>query len=263
MNRKWLLGIILVLTVLVVITIVVLTSNTKYNKLIINEDKWNDIISDKNMTTSISLENIKFNDYDLLIDEDNSIIYYSVVNVKNKYNPSVNYSLKDNKLKIAINKEMSDESLEKTDDLKIMLYDDTSYRTYSLVVTSYPILNVTYTGEENKKKTDIDIYLFDNHIDSPGRVLKSDGKLKIIEDNQEYNLSLKKESLGHNKRDNYMSIFGMSKIDEYVLTATDKIDENKKYVQFFINNNYKGIYLFEPKEGRREDNFERNKENNK
>ena len=259
MNKKWLLGTILVLTIIAIIIILVLNSNIKYNKLIINEDMWNDIISNRNMNTSISLENIKFNDYNLLIDEENSIIYYSIVNLSNKFNPSIDYAINDEKIKIAINKEISDEVLESTDSLKIILYNDTSYRIYSLVVTNYPILNVVYKKEQNEK---VNIELFDNHVDSPQRVLKSDGKLKIIEENKEYSFSLTKESLGHKTRENHISVFGMEKKDEYTIKLANTISEDEKYVHFFINNEYKGVYSFRFKEGR-VNNFERNKENNR
>lgn len=264
MNKKWLFGIILVLTVLAIVVILLLTASTKYKKLTISEDKWNSIINNRNLSTSISLENIKFNDYNLLIDEEDGIIYYSIVDVKNKYNPSVEYTLNNKNLKIAINKELSDEVLEDTESLKIMIYDDNSYRIYKLVATTYPILNITYKGEVNStRKVDIKLEIFDNYIDSPRRVLKSDGVLRIIEEDKEYGFSLKRQSLGHNERENHISVFGMAKQNEYLIKATDTTNAKEKYVQFFINNKYKGIYTFGHNEGRRIDNFERNRENNK
>ena len=62
MNKKWLLAIILVLTVIAITIILVLKSNTRYNKLVISNDKWNSIISNRSMSTSINIENIEFND---------------------------------------------------------------------------------------------------------------------------------------------------------------------------------------------------------
>ena len=264
MNKKWQLGTILVLTILAIFVFLVLNLNVKYQKLIISEEKWNSIISSRNTSTSISLKNIKFNDYSLLIDEYNNIIYYSVVNVKNKYNPSVEYISNGKKTKIAFNKEINDELLEETDNLKIILYDDNSYSIYTLVATNYPILNVTYNEEETgRKKINIKLEMFDNHVDSPNRVLKSDGTLKTIAENKEYAFSLKKESLGHNERENHISIFGMEKQNEYLIKATNTTKKEEKYVQFFINNEYKGLYTFRHNEERRVDNFERNRENNK
>ena len=125
-----------------------------------------------------------------------------------------------------------------------MLYNDNEYRVYKLVATRYPILNVTYKGVVNDSKVDIELYIFDNYVNSSRRVLKSDGVLRIIDDDQEYGFSLKKESLGHNIRNNPVSIFGMEKQSEYLIRVTDISNKNEKYVNFFINNEYKGIYIF-------------------
>ena len=264
MNRKWLLGIVLALTIISIVIILVLTSKTKYNKLIVSDSKWNDIIDSRNESADINLESIEFNDYNLLIDEENSVIYYSVVDVKSKYSPSVKYTVNERKTKIAFNKEITKEVLEDTDSLKILIYNDNSYRIYSLVVTNYPILNVSYNGKNgNRKNMNINIYIFDNYVNSVNRVLKSAGELKIIEEDKKYAFSLKKESMGHNERNNYVSIFGMEKQNEYLIKATDTTDKDEKYVQFFINNEYKGLYTFGHNDGKRTDNFERNRENNK
>ena len=262
MNKKWLLGIILVLTCLAIIFIIILKFGVRYNKLIIKEENWNSIISNRNMSTSLKFENIEFNDYDLLIDEENSTIYYSIVNSNKKYNPSLKYKA-NSKVNIAINDSITDDKIDQENDLKIMLYNDNSYRIYSLVTTNYPILNVTTNNEFNdKNKANALIYLFDNHVDSPMRVLKSDGKFKIIKENSEYSFSLKKESVGHKTRENHISIFGMEKIDEYLIKKASTTNQQEKYVQLFINSEYKGLYSFGHKEGRI-DNFERNKENNR
>ena len=263
MNKKRILTIILALTIFSIIIILVLTHKTKYNKLVITNDKWNNIINSRNISTDINIESIEFNDYNLLIDEYNSTIYYSVVDIKNKYNPSVKYKA-NKKVSIAINNIITDELLEKTNSLKIMIYNDIEYKIYTLVATNYPILNITYNEtESNKRIFDIKLEIFDNYINSHQKVLKSDGILKIIEKDNEYSFSLKKESLGHNERNNHISVFGMEKQNEYLIKEADTTNEFNRYVQFFINNKYKGIYTFGHNEERRIDNFERNRENNK
>ena len=263
MIKKILFGIILLLTIISIVLILVLKHKTKYNKLIKDNNEWNNIIESRTQSTNLQLENIKFNDYTLLIDEENSTIYYSVVDVNNKYNPLIEYDT-NKKASIVLNNSITDEILEKNNSLKIMVYNDKYYQIYNLVVTNYPILNISYKDiENNKRKVDVDIYIFDNHIYSPMRVVKSAGRLKIIVDHKEYSFSLKKESLGHNERENYISLFGMPKQNEYLIKAADINNKNEKYVQLFINNKYKGIYTFSHNGERRIDNFERNKENNR
>lgn len=249
MNKKWILLIVSVLTLIFITVILILTSSTRYNKLVISEKKWNNIISNKNMSTNIKLENIEFNDYNLLIDEENSIIYYSVVDSNKKYNPSIKYTINSGKFKIAFNTKITDEKLNNNDALKLIIYDKDNYRVYSLVATNYPILNINYKEQNNdQKRIPIELELFDNHIDSQNRVLKSLGKLKIIEENNEYSLSLMQESLGHNMRENHMSIFGMEKHNNYTLKLAENVTDEGKYIQLFINNKYVGIYSLEHKD---------------
>ncbi len=87
---------------------------------------------------------------------------------------------------------------------------------------------------DNKAKINMDLESFDNHVNSSHRVIKSKGKLVIIEDNKEYSFSLKKESLGRNSRDNYISIFGMEKRDEYIIKKVNNTYDYERYVSFFI-----------------------------
>ena len=210
MNRKLILGIILGLTIFILGIVLIITHKTKYNKLVLNENQWNQILQNKKSSTSIKIERLEFNDYHLMIDEENATIYYSVVEGSNRYNPFVRYTLNDKKLKIAFSSSLDDSVREDSESIKVMIYNNQSYRIYSFVVTSYPILSITYHGDEiSTGKINIELEIFDNHVDSPRRFLKSDGKLRVIEDNQEYSFSLVKESLGNNKRDNYISIFGM------------------------------------------------------
>ena len=261
MNKKWLLGIILVLTCLAVVLILLFRSNTRYEKIIVSEDNWNSIISNRTLSTSIKIESIEFNDNNLLIDEENSVIYYSVVNSSRKYNPSIKYDANTD-VSIVVNNKLSDEIIDETDAIKIMIYNDKEYRIYSLVATNFPTLNVVYENDDINRKVPITLELFDNHIDSPQKFLKSEGKFRIIEEDNLYSFSLLKQSPGKNKRDNHVSIFGMEPRSEYIIHKVDNTNEPGKYVRLFINNKYKGIYSLDPKEGEI-DNFERNRENNK
>ena len=258
MNKKWLLISILVFTIIIIGLILIFNRDIRYNKLIVNESKWNNIISNRKSSTSISLENIKFNDYNLLIDEENSILYYSITESSKKYNPIVNYKASNKKIKIAVNEQITEEKIEQRKELKVIIYDENNYRIYTLVITNYPMLNIVYNGELNtKNRIDIKLELFDNYINSPQRLLKSKGRFKIIEDNKEYRFSLIKESLGHNERENHISIFGMEKYDEYTLKIVENYNESEKYVNLFINNKYVGLYLLSSE--RRADRIERNK----
>lgn len=252
MNKNKLFLTILILTITLISIIYILGITTKYNKLVINNNKWNNIIKNKSISNNIKLENIKFNDYDLLIDEEQNIIYYSIVNSRLKYNPSMVYKTNNKNIKLAINKKLDDNILNQNNTINIMLYNNTNYRIYTLIITEYPILNIINNNQETN------LELFDNHIDSPQKLVKSKALFKIIIPNQEYSFSLIKESLGHNKRENHISILGMDKHAEYRLTQATNINNNELYVEFFINNKHIGLYKLNYKE-RNIDNYGRNK----
>ena len=237
MNKKWLLAIILVLTIGAVGIIIFSQIKNNYNSYVISESKWNKIINDREESTSISINNIRFNNNSLLIDEENSTIYYSIVDANNKYNPKVDYKSEDN-IKIAINKEINEDLINQENEIKLIIYNDKEYRTYSLVATNYPLLNVNLNEqmEQNKTRKKVDLYIFDNNNDAYQRGVKSDARLEIKEENSEYSFSLTKQSPGRNKRENNISIFGMPKQDDYTLKKSEEIEEDKKYVLFFINN---------------------------
>ena len=239
MNRKYTLGIILILTILTLGIILLLTTKERLEKHVIKDSKWNKIINNKKESNSIKLNEISFNDYNLLIDENNSIIYYSVVNSSKKYNPIINYT-SDNKIKLALNEKITDNKKE----YKIMIYNNIYYHIYTLKITNNPIINFEYNKIDNNKNIiPTNIELFDNNIDSPQKILKSKGNL-IIGDN-DIKFSLIKESPGKNKRDNNISIFGMEKHNEYILKKINNEEKNKNYLEVFINNEYIGKYSLE------------------
>jgi len=246
MNKKYILGIIIVISFIIIALVLKFSLKTRYDKLVKTETEWNDIISSRN-EDNLSLESIEFNDYNLIIDNENNIIYYSVVETKNKYNPTIKY--KNNKLYLAFSSEISDQNLENSD-IKLMIYNDTSYKIYSLYVTNYPILNFDYTKDENEKSKRIDtkITLFDNHTNNPRKMIISDGKLTIVSEN-EYIFSLTKESVGRNKRENNISIFELPKENEYVLKEASENDD--KVIKLFINNKYVGLYTLSHKPERK------------
>ena len=250
MNKKWLLITILGFTGIIVTVLLVFNNNKVYDKLVVDTNEWNNIINTRTNNSLLSLDNIKFNDYSLVIDKKNSILYYSVVDSSKKYNPVVNY-IANSKVKIVINQKIDDNVTEKDGILKVMIYDKNSYHIYDLMVTNYPILNIKYMENNTGKRIDVELNLFDNHVDAINRVIKSDGKFMIVKENEEYIFSLTKESLGNNQRDNNISIFGMNKHDQYTLKRIDNVSNKDRYVKLFINDEYVGIYTLNHRGERR------------
>ncbi len=247
MHKNWLFIIILFLTLAAILSISIVEKSTKYTKLVVSKDKWTSLINNKKLSTNISLNSIEFNDYNLLIDNENNIIYYSIVDTNTKYNPSVQYKGNE-KLSVAINTNITDNSIEKTDKIKVLIYNDKEYRIYNLVTTTYPILNIKYSESINRKTNiPMSIELFDNNVNTLNKVIISTGKLKILEENKEYSLSLTRNSVGKDTKNNYISIFNMKQSNEYIIKEVNDNTKDVNCIKLFINNKYIGLYSFESK----------------
>lgn len=249
MNKNKILISVIFFTCLIIILIIALNPSHKYKSLSINESKWNSIQQSRVENNNLILEDIKFNEYKLVIDEKNDTIYYSVVNdSKNKYNPNVSYRTNSKKAKLVILlDEITDEKIKNNYRFKIMIYNEKEYHVYSLKCTNLPILNISYNqaDEINEKNIQMKMYLFDNVSDIPNKMTISSGKIRMKEDN--YLFLLHMLTPGKNKRENELSILSMEPNSEYTLTPANNELENEidrsHRVQLFLNSEYKGVYF--------------------
>lgn len=246
MNRNKILITIIIFTAIIIFLLIVLSPNTRYKKISISESKWNSIKNSRNENQNLVLEDIKFNDYSLIIDKNSRTLYYSLVNdSKSEYNPNVSYSTKNRNVKLAIlSDEITDEKVKSNYKFKIMVYNNEEYNIYDLIYTDLPIVNIKYNENiENKQKNiPMEIYVFNNLANTPNRITISKGKLKINEGGN-YTFSLDMITPGNNIRDNKISILNMKPNSHYILTTEESKDANKNHkVELFINNEYKGIY---------------------
>ena len=245
MYKKKIFIVIIFITFVLGGIIILISSSNKYNKVIKNNTEFRKIINSRKSSNKLKLTELKFNDYKLFIDEDSSVIYYSVVNVRNKLNPSFKYKTNSN-AKIAFNSTLKEIAFETADFYKVIVYDKDFYHEYYLCLTDFPLMNITGTDLENNDSAEME--LFDNHINRTQKYLKSAAKFRV-EDGR-YILRLKAESLGRNKRSNPISILGYDKTNEFVLERAYIIEEKEKYVRLFINNRYGGFYYVNPIDGR-------------
>ena len=248
MSRKKILISVIIFTSLITILIILLSPSHRYSKLSINESKWNSLKESRTESKNLVLTDIKFNDYKLIIDENNNNLYYSLVNdSSNKYNPKVSYSTNNKNVKLAVlSDNITDEKVKSNYQFKIMIYNEKEYHIYNLKCTDLPILNISYNKaiEINQKNIPMEIYLFDNLSNIPNKITISSGKVKMEEEN--YIFSLHMLTPGKNKRDNRISILNMKPNSAYILTpisneAENEINRNSR-VELFLNNEYKGVY---------------------
>ena len=236
-NKKIILGVVLLFTLILLVVFLILNIKPRLHKYIVSDSKWNTIITDREESASLTLNTILFNDYSLIIDPSDNTIYYSFVDQSKKYDPLISYTA-SSKVKLAIKEKITKDNQE----LELVIYNDQYYHIYTLIVTDLPMIDVT-TSDSN----DVSLYIFDNHIDAIQRVVKTKGKFRTISEGEKYSLSLIKESLGHNKRDNELSLFGMSKSHEYILNHDSN---SEKMTLLFVNDEYLGVFSIQGRERR-------------
>ena len=245
MSKKKILISLITFTAIIAFLIFMINMSHKYNGLIITEDKWNTIKESRTENVNLILESIEFNGYKLIIDEKNNTLYYSLINESNsKYNPNVSYTTNSNNVKLVVLlDEITDEKVKSNQQFQMMIYDENDYHIYNLKCTDFPILNISYDENEKDKQKNISMkmYLLDNLSDIPNKVIISDGKFKINEDN--YIFSLHMLTPGKNKRNHKISILNMKPHSEYILKPINDVVENENHrVELFLNNEYKGVY---------------------
>ena len=257
MSRRKIFLSVSIFTAVVIILIIGLNPIHKYNKYFISESKWNSIKDARTENKNLVLEYIEFNDYRLIVDSNNSTVYYSLVNdSKNRYNPNVKYSANYKNAKLVIlSNEITDEKVKSDYKFKIMLYTDKEYHIYNLKCTDLPMVNIRYNEDigNNKKSIPMEIYVFNNLSNTTNKITISNGKFKINKDN--YTFSLHMITPGKNIRDNKISILNMKPNSDYILTAvtnneelntpTSSKESKNQRVEFFINNEYKGMYVLD------------------
>ena len=88
-----------------------------------------------------------------------------------------------------------------------------------------------------------------NRLNANQKVIRTDASITLINNDNNYLISMRKESVGRNKRKNDISIFGITMSHEFELIYKDlSNDSSNTILDLFINNEYKGIYLLEYKE---------------
>lgn len=248
MSRKKILISLICFTVIIIALIIVLNPSHKYKNLSVSQSRWNSIKESRIESNSLILEDIKFNDYKLIIDKQSNTLYYSLINdSKNKHNPTVSYSTNNKNVKLVIlSDEITDEKIKSNYQFKIMIFNEKEYHIYNLKCTDLPILNISYNKDEEIKEKNIpmEMYLFDNLTNIPNKITISSGKVKMNENN--YVFSLHMLTPGKNKRNNKLSILNMKPNSEYILKPAkdDIVNEIGKdhRVELFLNNEYKGVY---------------------
>lgn len=280
MNKKRILFFIVLIALVLIYIMFFYTKNVQYNKLVVDEETWNNLINERTITDNNLIEDLKFNDYEVFYENNQCTYYYSILeNSSNGYNPYIQYKINKQNAKIAVNKEITDELIENNDTILLLVYTDTEFSIYNLKCTTLPLLNINCKQFEDASTSDdtfdMSLSLFDNSKNASNRVIESEGKIHRRGGMSSsfpklgYKISLTTESLGNHTRNNNVSLLGMRKDDDWILYAayndqekirnvfamnlwTESCAQNNmfdvnngneyKYIELFVNNNYWGLY---------------------
>ena len=243
---------------------------------IISEDEWNQIISEREESELSLIDELIFNDYELVKDNI-GVYYYSLIdNSKKAYNPVIK---KTSDINIVFHQDINDEMIKNNIQLEVLTYNDKYYKVESIILTKLPILKLNYTAVfsdiTEEDIVDMTMYLYDNREKISNRIITSTGTLKLRGSSslnypkKSYHLNLTKNSASDVVRGNDISLLGMRKDNDWILSALYSDNEKirntfssqlwydccsnnneysintgteHKYVELLINGEYKGLY---------------------
>ena len=277
MNKKKDFLLIALLIVIIVFLSVFFNKGKSFNDLCIADD-WDNIIANRTLSNNELVDNIIFNGYNLLYDKSEGKWYYSLIEGDlDSFNPKVKYFSKQ-KVDLIFKNNINNSIIENNQNIEFIVYTDTEYKTYKLVCTTLPIMNITYNDDEEIIKdatTSMSMYLFDNRKDATNRIINSIGDIRVrgrtttIFPKKGYKLSLTKNPSGTNIKKNNVSLLGMMQDDDWILYAgyndqekirnvfscklwNDSCSQDNsfnvtagveyKYIELFLNGKYWGLY---------------------
>ncbi len=254
------------------------------NRYKINNDKYEKIIESRTEDAGL-VPDIDFDGQKLVSAGKEGVLFYSL-NEKgsqksgsgetalNKKGMNPGVKVKNKGYKIAVLSEISAESIRNNDSVKLLLYNDTTYKSFELVTTLVPVVNIDFAGSLDDGKTDMSLYLYDNRAGVKNRVTTSGGTIRyrgastLFYPKKSLKLTLKKDENGEQKKNN-VSLLGMRTDEDWILYAAyndpDKVrdvfserlwyegcaNDNSwgvtagmeyKYVELVANGEYMGLY---------------------
>ena len=136
--------------------------------LMVDEDTYTAIKNARTRSDSRFLDGLWLNERQTFFDEGTDTFYYSVVQGEaDCYDPSV--TADGTGVRLAVLSDPIDEAFVRSNGtVKLLAYNETDYREYSLKLTSLPLLNIV-SGKEISKNFPVTFKMefFDNRADAP------------------------------------------------------------------------------------------------
>lgn len=278
MSRK-IISLALLLAGIGVLLAILWSPATTLSRCSLETAEFDAIAQSRNPTDEELITAIRFDDYALSFDAPGGRWFYSLMeNSPTATDPTVAVTTAGAGISFAFeNIPITDKLIHCNTPIRLIAYTDSTYREYSLVCTTLPILELRFPESIGVEETEVQVRLFDNRSGSLSRVTTSRadahirGNLSTWYPKKGYKLSLTTDSLGNNLRNNDVSLLGMRQENDWILNAAyndqDRVRqifsaalwadgcgtnnlwgvENSNdyaYVELFCNDEYWGLYLF-------------------
>ena len=227
------------------------------------------------------IDNLKINGINTIYDKENNIYFY---NISEKYKGNkyiLNLNLNGYKYKL-INYNYNIIKVDYNTPIKIIIFNDKYYYETKIIITNLPLININVKDEIAKE----DVKAYFTYINSSSKIkeVKNNtiihvrGASSSIFDKKSYRIRFYNDDYTKKVNINIQEFYNddsfilqsvyrdSSKIRDNLATglwndiSNDFKDEdiNSKYVELFINNEYKGLYLFSEPVNRKKLNLNKN-----
>ncbi|WP_034446013.1 CotH kinase family protein [Butyrivibrio sp. AE2032] len=246
------------------------------DSFILDQAAADTIMSERAQAKELSPD-IYFDEQKLVFDSTAETFYYSLVEDSDTaYSPDIRATLGTDNAKVYfIGTGIFDELISTNTPIKILIASEKSYRLCNLICTTLPVMNIETKPTIGEEDQEMKLMLFDNEKDSVKRRTESQGYIRIrggmsrAFPKNSFKLTLQKESVGHSKRKDKLSLLGMRQDEDWILNSlyndyekvrntlnhnlwTETVGTDNaynidtgiyyKYVELFVNGEYWGLY---------------------
>lgn len=212
------------------------TSST-YSEMLITENDFREIISNREELDEHSNPELTFNDFPVYFDSISQSYMYSIVDDHSVgYNPVIHTRTDSfSGYDVAIvNDILNEESIAFNQQAKLVFYTNDYYKTYSLHATTLPIISINMQEQTEDRDNPIGLLdsraqfeLFDNRADvNPSeRVVNSQtyirlrGASSLNFSKNQFRLKLREFSIGGSESNNNLSLLDLREDDDWILSS--------------------------------------------
>lgn len=239
----------------------------RLEKYILDRQSYDLLVSERRECDGELLKDIMFDGESLFYDRMSHTFYYSVIeDNENGYNPVVTLKERARGIKFVLReKRITDQLISSSGRIECMVYNDTYYEPYTLVVTTLPLMSIEAEGYMSDDDVRMEMTLFDNRADTGIRLWKSEGIIarrgrttrsygktgyKVVLNDKVSLMGMRRDDdwvlyAGYNDQEKIRNVFSCNLWKNSCATNNSFGIDNGveyRYLELFINGMYEGLY---------------------